>query len=464
MADEPRVSVSDQLLGPLIETAADTLRTLGADDVPASLRHLRGFDRRGLMHGPGPRQLRRAFEDDEAFREHVMERFSALQSVESVVAEWSTGDAWTVVEKAVRREDLPLLASVLWACAPPAAEFGLGLVVAFDAFERRDRGDADAARVRSRELGELEEARRRADAARLTAEADAARAAQELRQERRARRAREESAEAQARAASRRAEGLDAQVQQARTEVEEERARTAREAQRARALEDDLRRARAEIAELSATIERAPSRLDARDARALADATAAVQRLSAQLESLRARVETPSGAPTPVRNEPPGPVDKPLARRVNPPVPPGVLATSAAGIEAMLKCDGVLLVIDGYNVTKRAWPDATAADQRERLGIAVTQLQRRFGCGVLCVFDGDGSGPHPAIRRGAIRVLFSDAGEEADEVVVREVSALPKRVPVVVASSDAWIREHAQAAGAVVVPADAFLGVLRPPR
>jgi predicted RNA-binding protein with PIN domain len=80
------------------------------------------------------------------------------------------------------------------------------------------------------------------------------------------------------------------------------------------------------------------------------------------------------------------------------------------------------------------------------------------------VFDGDGSGPHGPIRRGGVRVVFSDAGEEADEVVLREVQALPKAVPVVVASSDAWVREQTEQEGAVVIAADALLAFLRPAR
>ena len=63
-----------------------------------------------------------------------------------------------------------------------------------------------------------------------------------------------------------------------------------------------------------------------------------------------------------------------------------------------------------------------------------------------------------------MRVLFSDAGEEADEVVVREVESRPRKIPVVVASSDAWVREHASAQGAAVVGAGALVRVLRPER
>ena len=127
----------------------------------------------------------------------------------------------------------------------------------------------------------------------------------------------------------------------------------------------------------------------------------------------------------------------------------------------MLATPDVVLVVDGYNVAHRAWADASVADQRERLGIAATALCRRLGCEIVLVFDGDGSG-RPALRRGGVRVLFSDAGEEADEVVVREVESRPRRIPVVVVSSDAWVREHAYGQGAVVVAAESLLKLLRP--
>ncbi len=148
----------------------------------------------------------------------------------------------------------------------------------------------------------------------------------------------------------------------------------------------------------------------------------------------------------------------PLAGRVAPTLPAGVVASSIAGIEAMLQSSEVLLVVDGYNVTKRGWPDASAADQRERLGDrghAAPPPARVPGA--LRVRRRRQRPSAATARPGGVRVVFSEADEEADEVVVREVEAQPKRIPVVVASSDAWVREHAEAAGAVVVPADALL-------
>jgi predicted RNA-binding protein with PIN domain len=449
----------------LLDVAGDTLRDLAEDEVPLALRHLRGFDRRRMMHGPGPRQLRRALELDPAFGARAIERFAQQTGVERLLDAWAHDDPWELVEECAAAAELPLLVSTLWACAArPGADYGLGMAVTVDAYARRDRGDAHDATTRDRQIAELQEALRRAEQGRSEIEAALARATQELRDERRGRRAREERAQAETQNAYRVAESLEAKLTKAESALEAERGRHLRESQRARALEEDVRKARAELAEATTSMAQSPSRLDDRDALELDELTAAMQRLATRLETLRSRVETSSEAPPRLQRRPKGDGPKPLAKRAQPKVPPGVLVSTRIGLESMLKSDGVMLVIDGYNVTKPAWPDATAAEQRERLGIAVTQLHRRLGCRVLCVFDGDGSGPGPSIRRNGVRVMFSDAGEEADEVVLREVRALPKRVPVVVASSDAWIKEHAEAEGAVVVPADALLRFLRPSR
>ena len=83
------VAVPDSLLLPLIEAAADVLKSLEAVDVPAQLRPLHGFDRRGLLAGPAPRQLRRALHTDAAFREQVLEQFLARSEVEGMLAAWN---------------------------------------------------------------------------------------------------------------------------------------------------------------------------------------------------------------------------------------------------------------------------------------------------------------------------------------------------------------------------------------
>ncbi len=450
------VPVPDALLGPVLEDAADVLRSLDSADVPGLLRPVHGFDRRGLLAGPGRRQLFRALTHDDGFRARVVERFCARDEVRAILDDWQIDRAFACIDASDARRDLPLLASALWAARPQGAEFALGLLVARADELQRARDEADEERSTARALAEVEEGRRRAAAARMEAEAEVARLTDALQKERSTRRRREDDARADATSARREVEELQERLDASTALVDEERMRAARAEKRAAALQEDVKRLRSEL-------ERAHARaaeLPATDARALADVAAAAEQIASTLRAIERRADSRP----PAGKEPPAPRRAPVGR-ARPPLPPGVAFDSPEGIDAMVRGENVLLVVDGYNVTKRAWGDATPADQRERLGIGVTALHRRAGCGVLVVFDGDGSGvAHPVIRRGGVRVVFSDAGEQADDVIVREVGLLPKRVPIVVVSSDAWIREQVEAEGAVVVGADAFLRVLRPER
>jgi predicted RNA-binding protein with PIN domain len=203
------------------------------------------------------------------------------------------------------------------------------------------------------------------------------------------------------------------------------------------------------------------------DARALSEARDLAHRLARTLDDLAPAVRPPVGpaaaAPHAAAGRRPAAVPHPETapeRRSRPALPVGMSADTRQGLEAMARAAGLVLVVDGYNVTQAAWPAVALSDQRQRLAQGLAGLTARFGCEAVVVFDGDGTVGLPALRRRGLRVIFSDAGEEADDVIVREVAALPKRVPVVVVSSDAWVREHAEAEGAVVVGAPTLLALL----
>jgi predicted RNA-binding protein with PIN domain len=411
------------------------------------------------MHGPAPRLVAKNLARDGDFRVAVVSRFRERPEVAALLASWDTARAGELADAAEARGDLALLASALWAVEPPGFAYGLGMVHARFEQRRRDAADLSDVQAHARATESAEEARRRSDAARIAAEAEVERLERELRDERRARRAKEDDALADAAAARRTAEGAASQLEQAKAAAQTADARAAREAHRVRDLEAEVKKLRAELDELRG----AQAALPADDARALGHAADAARKLAATLDGVAKRAAAGVPARQPSRAKPKGSTPRAPARRMAPELPGGMVADSSPGLDAMLRTTGVTLVVDGYNVAKRAWPDATPGDQRERLALALAALHTRTGCSSIVVFDGDAAGGAsvPVLRRRGLRVLFSAAGEEADDVVVREVARLPKRVPVVVASSDAWVREHAEQEGAVVVGAGTLLTVAR---
>jgi predicted RNA-binding protein with PIN domain len=150
-------------------------------------------------------------------------------------------------------------------------------------------------------------------------------------------------------------------------------------------------------------------------------------------------------------------------RRVPLPLPAGLLDDSVEAVEHLLRAPGLLLLIDGYNVSMTGWPDLPVVEQRRRLLGALGEVAARTGTEVDVVFDGADveplSPPHQV--RQLVRVRFSPPHVEADDVLLDLLGQIPAARPVVVASSDNRVREGARRRGANLAHARQLVGLLR---
>ena len=460
MAGTEGLPVPESLLVPLLDTAAEVLGALGDNDRPPVLRPLGGFDRRGLQSSTARQQLRRAIDVDDGFRDRVVERFLDRPEVDGALAAWTPGGAVRRVDEAAERSDLPWLASALYAARPEGWSFGLGVVCS--AFERKrsEKERDDDLKARENQLASADEARRRAEQAREQAVAAAARLEDQLRDERRGRRDRERQANREIEDAARRRKDAEAATEEAQAAIAAAEARVAREAERARAAEQRVRALQRERKQVEAATSPAPP-LPAPEVEALAAATEEARRLTAALEGVTRRARDAVSEHAARQTAEPSPRRGSTSARTPVPCPTGMQADTADALDAMLRTRGITLVVDGYNVSMAGWPDVAVADQRERLMAELGRLHLRLRCDVVVVFDGaDVEGITPP-RRTGVRVVFSTAEEKADPVVIREVAGLPLSGPAIVASSDQWVRDHAEDEGATVVSSAALLAVLR---
>lgn len=138
----------------------------------------------------------------------------------------------------------------------------------------------------------------------------------------------------------------------------------------------------------------------------------------------------------------------------------GGAAATLTGLDALLSVTSTHLVVDGYNLTKTGYPELTLADQRARLVGQLGALAARTGVEVTVVFDGAGVVAAPARGSRGVRVLFSDRGVLADDVIRALVAGEPQGRPVLVATSDREVADSVRVAGAHTVAATLLLARL----
>jgi predicted RNA-binding protein with PIN domain len=433
-AERLTVALPDSVRQRVVEIASDAIGKLATSEIPVPLRPFAKF-------APAKRAkaasvpMAAALESDSAFRARVAERIN--ESSPDLAQSLYAGVVPAVA-------DPHEIAAVAYLLRPQG---WTGMVKdALEAVEQTARVTAgeqagsELARLTEEVVALREAARSEAEASRLFHE--------EARKEGDSLRRRVRQLEADMRRAQAAARASEAALDAARGEA----------VAAASSSEAELRRLRTRLAQTESALE-------------VARRTARSGRSEGEMR-LRLLLETLSGSVKGLERElalPPT-ADRPADSVVA--AVPGALVPGEMSVQGRATDDPALLdqylalpmvhlVVDGYNVTKTGYPTLTLAEQRLRLVSGLAALAARTRAEVTCVFDGARlDGPVRLSQPRGVRVLFSDPGEIADELIRRLVAAEPPGRPVVVVSSDREVAEGVRRSGARPVPSAMLLNRL----
>jgi predicted RNA-binding protein with PIN domain len=433
----PLPELPEALLAGYLDGALATLRALDQGQLPGPLRQYQTWTPRRLRHPRVLGLVRRTLDLDQSFRKAVDER--VLDEEEPLARLVRAGRH---AEALASGETPEAVAKVGLALGPEGEAAVQAAVAAAAASQAR----AEAAAVRSALAGaesELDLARERAEA-----EAAGARAARE---ELRAAREELRRLERERRALAERVEGLERELAQSAAALRAARDEAAATQRRLGGRVGELQARLAEAQRSYRALRRSAGQVDP----VVAEAVGALER---DLDALRRATglasEGGGGRGAVVAGRP--------ERRRPLPVPAGRGADDPETLAAWMGVDGVLLLVDGYNVTKHplGFSDRGLEDQRTLLLDLCRRLARRFGAEVTVVFDGGTVGPLPTrLPLGPVEVVFTDPGRTADDEIVARANAAPPERPVVVVTSDNELRARVTTLGATVTRSPALLGL-----
>jgi predicted RNA-binding protein with PIN domain len=161
-----------------------------------------------------------------------------------------------------------------------------------------------------------------------------------------------------------------------------------------------------------------------------------------------------------------GPVKhvRPPTRRRRPlPLPPAVFYDSFEAADHLVRVPGILLVIDGHNVSSLSSPEVELSRQRHQLVDTLMKLPKGAEPQVQVVFErADLSGwfEPPAPDRCQMRVTFAPDGVPPDQAIRDLINQLHPAQAVVVATNDRLLQEWVRRCGGNVVSVPQVLAVL----
>jgi predicted RNA-binding protein with PIN domain/uncharacterized coiled-coil DUF342 family protein len=145
------------------------------------------------------------------------------------------------------------------------------------------------------------------------------------------------------------------------------------------------------------------------------------------------------------------------------PLPPAVFYDSFEAADHLVRVPGVLVIVDGHNVTSLSSPDLELSRQRHQLVDGLAELSKGAGPQVHVVFDrADLSGwfEPPAPNRSQMRVTFSPEGTPPDQIIRDLIDQLHPAQALVVATSDRQLQEWVRRCGGNVVSVPQVLAVV----
>jgi hypothetical protein len=458
------VNIPDFLLTPLIEAAYSIIKELSDEDMPTNLRRMSHFDAKSLTN-PGARaQILQSLSSNQEFAARVEDEFFARVEVNVAFQQWQTDDKARLITDAATRNDLPLIASMLWLKRPEHYEYGLGLIVGHGQVSMEERERDDAQRADEMRLTHAENAAKREKERADLLVSDVERLEGELRDERQARRVSEQRYEAKLAAAQKQIEQNDEVVQRITEARDRQTQRVEREASRASELEARLRNTQEESSKKSAKISQLQEQLASSlssdvqltydDLQSLVTAQKDAEAISRSMLTIMNKTRTILSAAVPeetatIKSDHTAEIKavQPVLQRDSVEVPPGMEMDSDSTLRTVLVQDNLVVIVDGTL--------AKNDTQRDAITSTLTQIESRFHPTCVAIFDGESATARGRIHSN-VHIVYAPAGLAVGDVIVERIKVTPPERPIIVVSDNESLVSRVDSLGCTVMMPDQF--------
>ncbi len=473
------VMVPDFLLLPVIESAFCIIKKQETSQIPTSLRRISNFDAKTLHHSTARAQIISSINSNDDFRQLVEEEFFNRVEANVALNSWSLNDAISIIGDFASRNDLALIASMLWLKRPVGYEFGLGLILAHSSISISETDQRESLLAQEAKISNLTKTLDvEKDRSKLLV-SEVSRMEEELRNERKNRRAKEQRYESNIAALEKQISQSDSIMERIKEGEKRSSARLEREASRARELEVRLRLADEVSSEKANKISQLQEQLASalsseielgyEDLQNLIMAQAQAEQISSSLLTImnktRSILSKTISTSIPIdsddsnskleqeKNEVKRTVSK---SRTSVAIPQGLMIENPLALTEIFKQQKLILLIDGYNVSLNSFQNLNLELQRERTISCAANIESRFATNCTVIFDGD-SNTTRASMRSKVHVVFSPAGTTADDVIIERISMTPNDRPIVLVTNDQNLKRRAKGLGCQTISTNTFV-------